>query len=770
MSTERVISYNNKNRIIMIWYLIWSTTRINMASSTSFVFSTRLSSSLSCFQSTINNQSENYILSRTKSHKIRYSTSIRHRNNLNTEGPTRPTRVVASSNVSLLQSKVSSIRKSYSDKVKKKLYTTAKGPIQSYHKSHVPIVFVPGMKGSHLSCYEEDDYHDDGDDNDNGVNSNNGDDNADNNVNIQNNKSYNYKYVKRTLKKVWNKLSSSSSSSSQKERNSSTNNNKIKKRKRRVWLTLSGLFNIPPLPDDHPKRRIALPLSYTNGIQDQGHLFPDGIVEHVIDFDLGFFSYDFDDNDEELKKMNGRRSSGGERSRNKKLSKSIEIFPFYGHVTKHLQQLNDNYHHHCHHDDDQNPSQNIQESRPTATFHYDWRRPVPELSQQLHEFCESTFPNQPVQIIAHSLGGLISFHAMRHHPQKYQPGGVFVGVPFQTGIQYLQDLHYGYYTELTRCRQFTPIDQFTFASHWIFFPIDEHSVGDLFVDVSDNDKNIQDMVLDDGRVLFQQSKSKTAMGKKVLSTVNPTTNKNNNHTKIKASPIANTSSSLSSSLPPFQPKVYGQNISINFHHVHEWEKLQLGIFNPIYKNKLSKEKLEAYKYHMKIQLQDAKKWREDILLTDVENKQDFPKLVICASDTIPTVNQILRRRVETTSTRSDEVEYNVYNDDKVNSKGSNSNQCLWEYDYTNGRSVPGDGRIDFDKAFPEIDVHVKKISLTSLHAKQMCWEDFGGNFGTIWNEVREQLKEYEIMNNDQDSKNISSSGNNSNKEETLKVS
>ena len=53
------------------------------------------------------------------------------------------------------------------------------------------------------------------------------------------------------------------------------------------------------------------------------------------------------------------------------------------------------------------------------------------------------FPNQPVQIVAHSLGGLMTFAAMRDHPEKYSPGAVVVGVPFGTGIQYFQDLHKG---------------------------------------------------------------------------------------------------------------------------------------------------------------------------------------------------------------------------------------------------------------------------------------------------------------------------------------
>jgi hypothetical protein len=32
-----------------------------------------------------------------------------------------------------------------------------------------------------------------------------------------------------------------------------------------------------------------------------------------------------------------------------------------------------------------------------------------------------------VQILAHSLGGLMTFDAMRNHPEKYSPGAVVVG-------------------------------------------------------------------------------------------------------------------------------------------------------------------------------------------------------------------------------------------------------------------------------------------------------------------------------------------------------
>jgi hypothetical protein len=65
----------------------------------------------------------------------------------------------------------------------------------------------------------------------------------------------------------------------------------------------------------------------------------------------------------------------------------------------------------------------------------------------------------------------------------------------------------------------------------------------------------------------------------------------------------------------------------------------------------------------------------------------------------------------------------------------------WEYDYVNGRAVPGDGRIDYDKAFPPFVSH-KRVTLDSAHAKQMCREENGGSWGTIYNEVVEQAERY----------------------------
>ncbi|KAL7534441.1 hypothetical protein ACHAXR_005879 [Thalassiosira sp. AJA248-18] len=495
---------------------------------------------------------------------------------------------------------------------------------------------------------------------------------------------------------------------------------KSKSDKKRAWLTLGNLLNFPPRPDSDPERDLSMPLTYDYDPpaegedghefashypkQHQGKLVPDGIVDHIIELNAG--------------------------SGNTTNYVDLNFLPFYGHATRMLRDVDREYHSRRHdgkvestesfqnQDDDsskgifdragsfvertsnwafsnttkstadeQQSHHALQQCRPTAVFSYDWRRPLPELCTALHEFCESSFPGQPVQIMAHSLGGLMTFAAMREHPEKYAPGAVVAGVPFETGIQYLQDLHKGYFTELDRCRQFTPDKQFSMSSHWSFFPITKDRLEDRFVDVTES------------QVQFDADKS--GIGKK-----------------------AN----------PDQPKVEGDNAYFDFYDPDEWERLDIGVFGPEWDDRLTDEQRQAYKEHMRIQMLAAKKWRQVVLGEGDVNEKDFnaesfPPLVALASDAVPTVNQILRRRRKPSPQNA------------VTRKGRNPLNP-WEYDYINGRSVPGDGRIDYDKAFPPGFVSHKRIALGSAHAKQMCWEESGGSLGTIYKEVLQQAEDY----------------------------
>lgn len=495
---------------------------------------------------------------------------------------------------------------------------------------------------------------------------------------------------------------------------------KGKKKKTRAWLTLPNLLNFPPKPDGYFERDLSLPLTYdSDGRQHRGPLVPDGIVDHIIEFSG---SSDEDDSD-------------GTRAKN---FVDLNFLPFYGHTTRLLKEMDRQYHLRKHdgkkfstemfqqQDDDTAARKNkgifdrvgrfvertsnwafanttnatadeqeaLQEAlthphthcRPTAVFTYDWRRSLPELCTDLHNFCEETFPNQKVQILAHSMGGLMSFACMRRHPEKYEPGAVVVGVPFLTGVQYLQDLHKGYYTELDRCRQFKPESQFTMSSHWAFFPISKKQSEDRLVDVTNN------------KELDKFDADKSGIGL----------------------------------IAPLQPKsVQGENAYFDYYNPDEWERLQLGVFGPEYDDKFSDEDRQAYKAHMKIQMDDAKQWRKEIFKETEEDEENgttqepvadpnfFPPFVACQSNTIPIVNQYLRRK------RKGRHHFNE-----------------WEYDYINGRSVPGDGRIDYDGSFPPSFISHKRITLASPHTKQMCWEQSGGSLGTVYKEVMSMTEDY----------------------------
>eukprot|EP00536_Pseudo-nitzschia_multiseries_P005311 jgi/Psemu1/285682/fgenesh1_pg.99_\ len=481
----------------------------------------------------------------------------------------------------------------------------------------------------------------------------------------------------------------------------------------RSWLVLGGLLNFPPRNDNDLERDISLPLSYTHNVkddntsihvQDRGRHFVNGTVDHVVEL-AGMLP-----------------GNGGALLSN---TGNLDFFPFYGHATKFLE--------------------------------------------------EKEFPGRPVQVVAHSLGGLIAYGAMKQHPQKYAPGGVLVGVPFGTGIQYFQDMHKGYFTELGTCRQFLPPAQFSFSSHWSFFPLDKEEIGNSFVDVSEYFDSENEGGVSREDIAFEADRS--TIGKK-------------------------TSSSLEAGETKWQPATPGTPIEIDFYDPEEWEKNEIGIFDPSCRHKIDRadgNRISEYKYHMKVQMKDAKLWRNTVLAPWEDQKtarKHMPPLTICSSVSIPTPNQILRRRrrLPATSTASvllssggasgknffprsllsllektlekegqsaKKVESNdsfprsflslleksIEKDDKATTSGPpRVASCQWEYDYASGRTVPGDGRIDYDKSFPPAGTLFKTVDLNSLHAKQFCWEESGGDLGTVWKQVNEQLQNYQSRN------------------------
>lgn len=671
----------------------------------------------------------------------------------------------------------------------------------------VPLVFIPGLKGTHLSYYENIDGNDSNDSTSDSDTGSNSDDEGKQNLSLEARSSSSGKGTNsnrdhasegedkderiNNIDRVEEKflqnplLQKMNLPFLPKQKNGSSSS----KRKRRAWLTLGGLLNVPPLPPNHPTRSLALPLTYTyqkDGTlkQDRGSLFPDGVIDYIVQLKLKWSVQlklnDDASNDEKNMRDDGNDNGNGKEEQSKKVSNGLGIvlpqsdidfcfFPFYGHVTEHLNEVNERFQKLVVENSEVDSSQSGQDlsttstksasgrniqvkevkknnnessqqeqhsqvgydnniynvARPTAIFQYDWRRSLRELTEEFDAFCEETFPGQIVQVVAHSMGGLISYGAMRHNPLKYQAGGVMVGVPFRTGTQYLQDMHKGYYTELNRCQQFTPKDQFTFSSHWIFFDAKD-DVGDGFVDVTKCDQ---------GSLKFDTEGS--TIGK-----VKATTS-----TSVSNNGIGN--ERIYEEENQFRPAVEGEKIGIDFYNANDWEKYELGIFQPKYIATIDEETLDLYRNHLNIQLYEARRWRKDILgnLSRTE-LEAFPPLVLCATDTVPTVNQVLRRQKQSKS-REGAISRNTLESTILDTTRDNGRKDFieFEYDYVNGRSVPGDGRIDFDKAFPLNNVSYEQIPLGSVHAKQMCWSEAGGDWETVWKAVSEQIYIYNRSKN-----------------------
>jgi hypothetical protein len=226
---------------------------------------------------------------------------------------------------------------------------------------------------------------------------------------------------------------------------------------------------------------------------------------------------------------------------------------------------------------------------------------------------------------------------------------------------------------------------------------------------------------------------------------------------------------------------------------------------------------------MEFQLAEAKRWRTTVLAPWKEhndgdgdepqaneargarnlnnnniNSNNMPPLTICSSVTVPTPNQILRRKKQQRRQNDSDFSAGQTRDDyEDKGKSSNRNKTIdnyesfprsllslweagrdrigggdswppiiqnsissasscsssssrWEYDYASGRTVPGDGRIDYSKSFPPEGTSFSTVDLSSVHSKQFCWEDTGGDLGTVWQAVNQQLSDYYNNNNNND--------------------
>ncbi len=110
--------------------------------------------------------------------------------------------------------------------------------------------------------------------------------------------------------------------------------------------------------------------------------------------------------------------------------------------------------------------------RSVYSFPYDWRRDNLETTDRFVEFLESVSQErggQKIQVVGHSMGGLIGFVALNRRPDLFH-SILLAGVPFGPLTGFLEDMHAGTAVGLNR-RILSPEVLFTFVSPYCLFSL-----------------------------------------------------------------------------------------------------------------------------------------------------------------------------------------------------------------------------------------------------------------------------------------------------------
>lgn len=111
-------------------------------------------------------------------------------------------------------------------------------------------------------------------------------------------------------------------------------------------------------------------------------------------------------------------------------------------------------------------------------FAYDWRRDNLETTAEFIQFLDKVSRESAgakIQVVAHSMGGLIAFAAVNRRPELFH-SVLFAGVPFGPSISFLEDMHSGTANGFNS-RILSPQVLFTFPSIYTLFPADSKESG-----------------------------------------------------------------------------------------------------------------------------------------------------------------------------------------------------------------------------------------------------------------------------------------------------
>ncbi len=148
--------------------------------------------------------------------------------------------------------------------------------------------------------------------------------------------------------------------------------------------------------------------------------------------------------------------------------------------------------------------------RPFYAFAYDWRR---DNLENLAKFRDAVagvregHGDSQVQLVAHSMGGLISLPLLAEHPEWFCHA-LFAGVPFRGGVGFFEDMHVGLPTGRNR-KVTSPEMLFTCPSTYILYPLGRSDCVDSSGNILDIDFFNADHWVEHGMGIFADPRKVT---------------------------------------------------------------------------------------------------------------------------------------------------------------------------------------------------------------------------------------------------------------------